>query len=185
MLDELNPPAIYGEAVAGRSAKVRESLLRLSANINASVADMVELLTEAVENNYLPAWGFSSVLEYGTEELGLKKRKTQYLTRIGKVTKAVGLTRSQWEPAGTSKLREICTLDPEGSYWNIAEHANEDMAEHIVRLILDCDKLTVKKPTASTPTATSTRSRRCWSIPARSWCCSTPATARCATNTNR
>lgn len=145
MLDELNPPAIYGEAVAGRSAKVRESLLRLSANINASVADMVELLTEAVENNYLPAWGFSSVLEYGTEELGLKKRKTQYLTRIGKVTKAVGLTRSQWEPAGTSKLREICTLDPEGSYWNIAEHANEDMAEHIVRLILDCDKLTVKQ----------------------------------------
>ena len=137
--------AIHGEVVAGRSAKVRASLLRLSANVNTSVADMIELLTEAMENNYLPQWGFSSVIDYGAEELGLKKRKTQYLTRIGKVTKQVGLTRAQWEPAGTSKLREICMLDPEGSYWNIAEHANEDLAEHIVRLILDCDKLTVKQ----------------------------------------
>ena len=34
------------------------------------------------------------------------------------------------------------------------------------------------------PTATSIRSHRRWSIPASSWCCSTPATARCATNTN-
>jgi len=136
---------VTGETVAGRAAKVRRQLFDLSADVKASTFDMVELLCEAKSNNYPQQWGFSSVLDYGCQELGLKKRKVQYLTRIGTVCKAVGLTRQQYEPAGTSKLREITTLDPEGSYFNIAEHMNEDMAEHIVRLILDSDKMNVKQ----------------------------------------
>ena len=140
-----NPPAMHGEAVAGRAAKVRRQLFDLSADVKASTFDMIELLCEAKSNGYPLQWGFSSVLDYGTQELGLKERKVQYLTRIGTVCKAVGLTREQYQPAGTSKLREITTLTPEGSYFNIAEHTNEDMAEHIVRLILDSDKMTVEE----------------------------------------
>jgi len=139
----LNPPAIHGEVVAGRAAKVRRQLLDLSADVKASTFDMVELLHEAQANNYPLQWGFSSTVDYGAKELGLKKRKTEYLTRIGTVCKAVGLKRESYEPAGISKLREITTLNPEGSYWNVAEHVSEPLDEHIVRLILDSDKLTV------------------------------------------
>jgi hypothetical protein len=143
MNEQLNSPAIHGEAVAGRSAQVRKQLLRMVSNMAISTFDMIELLAEAQEQQYPLQWGFSSLPDYGAKELGLKPRKTQYLTRIGKVTKQVGLKREQYEPAGTTKLREITTLDPEGSFFNIAEHKNEDLAEHIVRLILDHDSMTV------------------------------------------
>jgi hypothetical protein len=136
---------VVGEAIAGRSAHVRKELARMVSSMSVSTFDMIVLLAEAQEHNYAPGWGFSSLVDYGAKELGLKKRKTQYLARIGYVTKAVGLKRAQYEPAGTSKLREITVLDPEGSYWNKETHTNEDLAEHIVRLILDHDKMTVEQ----------------------------------------
>ena len=103
------------------------------------------MLYEAQENNYPAQWGYTSTLEYGAKELGLKERKVQYLTRTVKVCRAVGLTRAQYEPAGTSKLREITTLNPEGSYFNNAEHTSEPLDDHIVRLILDSDTMTVEQ----------------------------------------
>jgi hypothetical protein len=136
---------IIGEAIAGRSAMVRKELARMATSMAVSTFDLIELLCEAQENGYAPLWGFTSLLDYGKKELGLKKRKTQYLTRIGKVMKAVGLKRGQYEAAGTSKLREIATLDPEGSFFNRETHTSEPMDEHIVRLVLDHDKLNVKQ----------------------------------------
>lgn len=141
----MHEEVIVGEAIAGRSAHVRKELARMVSSLNVSTFDMIVLLAEAQENGYAQQWGFSSLVEFGAKELGLKKRKTQYLARIGYVTKAVGLRRSQYESAGTSKLREITVLDPEGSYWNRDTHTNEDLAEHIVRLILDHDKMTVQQ----------------------------------------
>jgi hypothetical protein len=140
-----NPQVIVGEQVAGRAAKVRRQLLDLSADVKASTFDMIELLYEAKANDYPLQWGFASVLDYGIKELSLKERKVQYLTRIGTVCKAVGLTRAQYEPAGTSKLREITTLNPEKTYYNALDHVHEDLAEHIVRLILDSDKMNVEQ----------------------------------------
>jgi hypothetical protein len=139
----MDTSAMYGEAVAGRAALVRKQLLHMASNMAISTFDMIELLTEAQEQQYPLRWGFSSLPDYGAMELGIKPRKTQYLARIGKVTKQVGLKRAQYEGAGISKLREIVTLDPEGSYWNPETHSNEDLDEHIVRLILDSDKMTV------------------------------------------
>src|ERR1700726_841905 len=124
--------ALHGESIAGRAASVRRKLKDLSSDVRASTFDMIDLLYEAQINNYPSQWGFASTLDYGVKELGLKKRKIQYLTRIGTVCKAVGITREQYEPAGTSKLREITTLDPEGSFFNRETHTNEDLAEHIV-----------------------------------------------------
>jgi hypothetical protein len=137
--------ALHGESIAGRAASVRRKLKDLSADVRSSTFDLADLLFEAQENNYPYQWGFASLPEYAAEELGLKARKAQYLTRITKVCRAVGLTRERYEPAGTSKLREICTLDPEGSYWNPDTHANESLDEHIVRLILDSDNMTVEQ----------------------------------------
>ena len=137
--------AIIGEQIAGRAASVRKQLKDLTSDVKAHTFDMAELLFEAQENNYPAQWGYASTLEYGAKELGLKERKVQYLTRTVKVCRAVGLTRAQYEPAGTSKLREITTLNPEGSYFNIAEHTSEPLDDHIVRLILDSDTMTVEQ----------------------------------------
>ena len=53
------------------------------------------------------------------------------------------MTRIQYEPAGISKLREITTLNPEGTFWNKETRVSEPLDEHIVRLILDADTMTV------------------------------------------
>lgn len=140
-----NPPAMHGEAVAGRSASVRRSLMSMVSNLNTNTFDLAELLYEAQEQHYPSAWGFNSLPEYAEKELGLKARKAQYLARIMKVCKVVGLKREQFESAGTSKLREITRLDPEGTFWNKDEHVSEPLDEHIVRLILDHDKLNVQQ----------------------------------------
>ena len=134
---------MVGEQVAGRAARVRAKLKDLTSDVKASTFDMADLLLEAQEHNYAAAWGFASTYEYGKEELGLKRRKIEYLTRITKVCRQVGLKREKYEPSGISKLREITTLNPEGSYWNVTEHVSESLDEHIVRLILDSDKMTV------------------------------------------
>jgi len=135
---------IVGEQVAGRAASVRRDLLRLSGNISHSVFDLADLLFEAREGNYYAGWGFSSLAEYAKVELGLKQRKAEYMVRIVRVMKSVGLKRSQYEPCGISKLRDIATLNPEASYWNTESKASEPLDEHIVRLVLDHDKLTVE-----------------------------------------
>jgi hypothetical protein len=136
---------IVGEAVAGRAASVRRSLAAMIANLSTNTFDLAALLHEAREHGYYAAWGFSSLSEYAEQELGLKKRKSEYLVRIMYVTKTVGLKRHQFEPCGVSKLREICRLDPEGTFWNVADHVSEGLAEHIVRLILDHDKLNIQQ----------------------------------------
>lgn len=140
-----NPPAMHGEAVAGRSAQVRRSLMSMVSNLNTNTFDLAELLYEAQEQHYPSAWGFNSLPEYAEKELGLKARKAQYLARIMKVCKVVGLKREQFESAGTSKLREITRLDPEGTFWNKDKHVSEPLDEHIVRLILDHDKMNVEQ----------------------------------------
>jgi hypothetical protein len=139
----MHEPVVVGEAVAGRSATVRKELARMSSHMRVSTFDMILLLCEALENGYAPLWGYASLPEYGERELGLKPSKTRYLARIGKVTKAVGLKRGQYQPAGVSKLREIVTLNPEGSFYNKETRVSEPLDEHIVNLILNHDLLTV------------------------------------------
>ena len=134
---------IVGEQVAGRAARVRKMLKDYSTDVKTSTFDLADLLHEAQENNYPTAWGFTSLPDYADKELGLKPRKAQYLARITKVCLTVGLKRIQYESAGISKLREICTLDPEGTYWNVTDHVSEPLDDHIVRLILDSDKMNV------------------------------------------
>jgi hypothetical protein len=136
---------MVGEKVAGRAAHVRRNLMAMVSNLSTNTFDLALLLHEARENNYPTAWGFSSLAEYAEKELGLKKRKAEYLTRIVKVMQAVGLKREQYEAAGTSKLREITRLDPEGSFWNKEEHVSEPFVDYIVQLTLDHDKMNVQQ----------------------------------------
>ena len=141
----MNEIVMVGEQIAGRAAKVRAKLKDLTSDIKASTFDVADLLFEAEANNYPTGWGYASTYEYGREELGLKRRKIEYLLRITKVCHQVGLKRERYEPSGISKLREITTLAPEGTYWNATAYVSEPLDEHIVRLILDSDKLNVEQ----------------------------------------
>ena len=134
-----------GEQAAGRAYRIRHELMEASKDATRSEFDLADLLYEAQEHGYPQQWGFASVLDYAAKELGLKKRRAQYLTRITKVCRAVGLTRPQYEPAGRSKLREIVRLNPEGTFFNRDTRVNEPLDEHIVRLVLDSDQFTFDK----------------------------------------
>jgi hypothetical protein len=136
---------IVGEQVAGRAALVRQRLRDINTDAKITEFDLADLLFEAQEHGYPQQWGFESLPDYAERELGLKARRAQYLARITRVCRAVGLSRVQYEPAGRSKLREITTLKPEGSFFNTVTRANEPLDEHIVRLILDSDSLTYKQ----------------------------------------
>lgn len=131
--------------MAERAEEVR-GLLKLHAkNTNVCTMDMAELLYEAQENGYPNKWGYKSLADYAAKELKIKERKARYLAHIVRVCRTVGLLRTQYEPAGISKLREITTLNPEGSFWNEATKISEPLDDHIVRLILDSDTLTVQQ----------------------------------------
>lgn len=141
----MHEEVIHGEAIAGRAASVRRDLLRLSGNVAVHTLDLAVLLHEVQTNGYAQEWGFASLADYAKRELGLKPRKSQYLSKIISVMLAAGLKREQFEKAGTSKLREISTLDPSGSYWNQENRTNEPLDSHIVRLVLDADEMTVEQ----------------------------------------
>jgi len=141
----LNPPAIVGEAQAGRAAAVRKRLMMLVGDINENTFDMAELLAEAEDGSLFKGWGYDTIYEYGEVELGLKERKIQYLVRIVGVCKAVGIKRADYEAAGVSKLREITRLDPNGSFFNPETKTPEPLNEHIVRLITDAEQYTGKE----------------------------------------
>lgn len=136
-MENLNPPALHGEVVAGRASTLRYELRTLSTNLKKHTFDLAELLYEASNAGYTREWGFRSLGEFAEQELGIRERKSQYLVRIVEVCKAVGLTRAQYELAGVSKLREITTLDPEGFYFNEFTKENESLTKHILALI-DC-----------------------------------------------
>jgi hypothetical protein len=138
-------PVIVGEQVAGRAATVRHNLMSLVTSLNVNEFDLAELFHEAQENGYYAQWGYASLANYAKQELGMKERKAQYLARVVMVCKTVGLKRENYEPAGKSKLREITVLDPEKSFWNKDTKVSEPLSDHIVRLILDHDKLSVEQ----------------------------------------
>src|ERR1700722_4371882 len=143
----LNPPALHGEQVAGRSAAVRKQLVLLSGTISTNTFDVGELLHEADTSGYLASWGFKNLGDYAEKELGIKERKAQYLVRIIRVCREVGLTRAQFEPAGVSKLREITRLDPKQSWFNPDSKENEPLDDHIIDLIVEAPDLTREEVT--------------------------------------
>jgi len=138
-----NPPAIYGEVVAGRAAHVRKQLMIMSEDIKERTFDMAELLYEAKHEGYLRQWGYASVGDYGEVELGIKYRKAQYLTRIVEVMKAVNFERKDYEPVGVTKLREITRLEPSGTWFN--GETLEPLSDHIKRLVKESPALTTSK----------------------------------------
>jgi hypothetical protein len=141
MNENLIPAAIYETAVAGRSAKLRAHMRELALDLTKNTFDLADAFAAAQESHCYLEWGFESLGEYATLELGIKHRKAQYLARIVRVCREAGVSRKDYEPAGVTKLREITTLDPGTTYYNQETKTHEPMVEHIVRLIAEAPEL--------------------------------------------
>ena len=111
----MNVPAIVGQQVAGESVKVRKQLEQLIKKINSSAFDIADLLHAVKKNGYYE--GFATFAEY-LKTLEIKQRKAQYLERICSVMEEMGIAREKYEPLGVSKLREITSLDVNGTWIN-------------------------------------------------------------------
>ncbi len=136
----MEPPAIYGEAVAGREAKsaaLRKRMFMLSTDLTKNTFDLAESFAEAQESRCYIEWGFDTLWDYALLELGIKQRKAQYLARIVKVCRECGVSRKDYEPVGVTKLREITSLDPGATYYNPDTRTHEPMVDHIVEMIAE------------------------------------------------
>lgn len=138
-------PSIHGERIAGRAATVRQQIRGLAGEIDKNSFDLGELFLEVQVNSYAKQWGYDNLGEYALLELGIKPRRAQYLARITRVCKAAGVARKDYEKVGTTKLREIATLDPKGSYFNQDTRQNEPLVEHIANLIAEAPDMTTEE----------------------------------------
>lgn len=135
--------AIYGEQIAGRAASVRKTLNALNKNIEHTLFDCAELLYEAQSNHYFSQWGFKNLSEYARQELHMKPRRAQYLSRIVYVCRTVGLKREDYDKVSVSKLREIATLEPEQTWFNPETRKNEPLYDAVLDLIVEANNLTL------------------------------------------
>ena len=126
--------AIHGETVAGESSKIRKTLEGLISTLDKSTFDVAELLHTVKSKNYYQGWGFNTFQEY-TSTLKLKQRKAQYLTRIVDVMSTVGIARTQYEPLGIARLREITSLDPEKKWTNPETNQEIPMKDFIAGFV--------------------------------------------------
>jgi hypothetical protein len=120
-------------------------MVGLSTDLQRNTFDIGELALECQEHGYFHEWGFSSLGEYGELELGIKHRKLQYMARITKVTRDCGIKRSDYEPAKVTKLRSICSLDPDSSFFDQELKKHRPMVEYIVELVAEAPELSAQE----------------------------------------
>jgi hypothetical protein len=101
---------IVGEITAGEAEKTRKELEGLISNWNRSTLDIGFLLHKIKKGGFYKSYGFNTFLEF-VNELDIKKRKAQYLTRIVDTMEELNIPRDEFEKVGVAKLREITSLD--------------------------------------------------------------------------
>ena len=107
---------LVGEAVAGQSAKARRRLEHLINAASQNLFDIGEqLYTVKAEKLYQPE--FNTFREY-ILSLKFKESRARYLARIFEVMNFLNIARAKYEPLGTTRMREITSLDPKGEWVN-------------------------------------------------------------------
>lgn len=139
------PPAVIGEAVAGRSSTVKAQLESVVGKINEATWDLAALLAEVSFHRYYIAWGYATLGDYVTEVLGIKLRRAQYLIRIVNVCEQLDIPRTTYAPAGVSKMREITTLNPGEMFFNADTKENEPISDHIRNLVSEAPTRTLEE----------------------------------------
>jgi|SRR5271157_1665879 len=136
--------SIVGEAIAGQQAKslaLRKRIKILAGDVQRYTFDLAEALLEAQETRCYLGWGFDSLPDYAEIELGLKARKSQYLSRIAKVMRDCGIKRADYEPVGVTKLRSITSLEPSTTFYDADEKKHVPMVELITELVAEAPEL--------------------------------------------
>lgn len=125
---------IAGEINAGEAAQVRAELEALISSVDKSTFDIAEKLYQVKSHAfYQPT--FNTFKEF-TDSLKIKARKAQYLTRIVEVFTEVGVPRTQYEPLGIARLREISSLDPKIN-WKNPETGVETPMSHFIKSFVE------------------------------------------------
>ncbi len=144
------PQAIVGTVVAGEAAAIKNKLETLIDSLDKSTFDVATLLHQIKVKGYFSNWGYSTFQEYSKTIKNLKPRKIQYLSRIVGVMDEVGIPRTQYEPLGIARLREITSLDPKETWTNPESGIKTENAEFIKGFVsyredngdyIDTDKL--------------------------------------------
>jgi len=109
---------IVGEAVAGEAAKTKKRIETLLKGLKQSSFDLAETLHKIRANGwYRPDFDtFTDYLKSLESGLDVQKQTLKYLEHIADVMEQVGIERNIYEPIGISKLREITSLDPKGTW---------------------------------------------------------------------
>jgi hypothetical protein len=122
------PMVIVDSAIAGEAVTVKHRLEELIQNIDKNTFDIAELLYTIKKKGYYAP--FNTFQEF-RRSLKLKPRKSQYLTRIAGVMEEVGIPRSQYEPLGIARLRDIASLEPTEIWTNPVSLQSTPMREFI------------------------------------------------------
>lgn len=114
-MKELQPKtAIHGEAQAGRSAKVRKRISELKKSIVSDGWELVEQLDELLDRHYYREEGYDNFDTYIDEgDFEFKSREVRYRIRILRLSRDLGISRSELRLVAISKLKEVFRLDPE------------------------------------------------------------------------
>ena len=99
---------IVGAVVSGERAEVQKAIKRLVKQVNTNLFDIAELLYKAQSKHLYTEPTFTEF----AANMGLKKRKAQYLERIAEVMTLSNIERAEYEPIGIAKLRAITRLHP-------------------------------------------------------------------------
>lgn len=134
----MHETVIIGEQVAGESAKIRKELEGLVTSLNRSTLDIAELLHKVKSRKYYVQYGCNTFREY-VQTLDLKLRKAHYLARICEVMNECNIPRSEYEQVGIAKLREISSVDLDGSFTNHNTGEVKPMKE-IIPLLVESGK---------------------------------------------
>lgn len=125
------PIVIVDASIAGEALATKHQLENLIITVEQSKFDMAELLFKIKTKGYYADWGFTTFQDYTKTLKNVKKRTVQYMTRIISIMQTVGLPRSQYEPLGIGRLRDITSLEPTDIWQNPISLVRTPMSEFI------------------------------------------------------
>jgi hypothetical protein len=132
MNEPFSPIVIVDSAIAGEAIETRHQLEQVISSMNRSKFDIAELLLKIKRKGYYAP--YATFDEFRTS-LKIKKRTSQYLTKMAAVMEEVGIPRSQYEPLGVSRLRDITSLEPTDIWTNPISGAKTPMRDFIIGFV--------------------------------------------------
>lgn len=131
-MEKFAPIVIVDANIAGEALAIKHQLEVLISTVNRSSFDIADLLLKIKRKGYYAP--YTTFQEY-TASLKIKPRRARYLTRMASVMEEVGIPRSQYEPLGVDRLRDISSLEPADIWRNPITGTYTSMRDFIVAFV--------------------------------------------------